>query len=386
MDFMRAGLFPDDSVIRRVNRENVLLLGGGRALLMQLAHPMVAAGVDEHSDFRIRPMYRLRRTIRMVMAIVFGDRDTALAAARSVNRVHGRVVGDGYRALDPDLLMWVHATLVDTVLLTYETFVRRLGADDREVFYQEMKVLGELLGIPRDRFPDRHLDFQRYVEGMIAGGAVTVGPQALDLARLVLRLRLLRLPGTASIAWEVITAALLRAEVGGDALGVFLRLGVHHGDLLDRLLRAEELDHARDRPRAGAHTVDRFDLGVLGHQQKRLEIEHRADHCLGAAEAPTHLQVAKCVEKGEHAALRHAQIDCPGGLFEGGALRRDAAEERDRHRDRLAVDDVDLESLHRLGAHTSCLRGRGKSRADVDRDASVVVLREAAVDLGELAG
>ena len=77
MDFMRAGLFPDDSVIRRVNRENVLLLGGGRALLMQLAHPMVAAGVDEHSDFRIRPMYRLRRTIRMVMAIVFGDRCAA---------------------------------------------------------------------------------------------------------------------------------------------------------------------------------------------------------------------------------------------------------------------------------------------------------------------
>src|SRR5437016_12682086 len=91
MDFMRAGLFPTRRSSDLVNRENVLLLGGGRALLMQLAHPMVAAGVDEHSDFRIRPMYRLRRTIRMVMAIVFGDRDTALAAARSVNRVHGRV-------------------------------------------------------------------------------------------------------------------------------------------------------------------------------------------------------------------------------------------------------------------------------------------------------
>src|SRR5207253_3757833 len=230
MDFMRAGLFPDDSVIRRVNRENVLLLGGGRALLMQLAHPMVAAGVDEHSDFRIRPMYRLRRTIRMVMAIVFGDRDTALAAARSVNRVHGRVVGDGYRALDPDLLMWVHATLVDTVLLSYETFVRRLGADDREVFYQEMKVLGELLGIPRDRFPDRHMDFQRYVEGMIAGGAVTVGPQALDLARLVVRPRLLRLPGTVFIPWEVITAGLLPATLRTQ---YGLAWGAHH----DRMYR-----------------------------------------------------------------------------------------------------------------------------------------------------
>ena len=206
---MRPGLFPDDSIIRRVNRENVLLLGGGRALLMQLAHPKVATGVDEHSDFRVRPMYRLRRTIRMVMAIVFGDRDTALAAARSVNRVHGRVQGHDYRALDPDLLLWVHATLVDTALVTYETFVRRLGADHREAFYQEMKVLGELLGIPRERFPDRFPDFETYVEAMMAGGPVTVGRQALELARLVVRPKLLRLPGTVFVPWEVITAGLL---------------------------------------------------------------------------------------------------------------------------------------------------------------------------------
>src|SRR5437764_285784 len=83
MDWMREGLYPEGSITRRVNRENVLILGGGRALLMQLAHPMVAAGVDEHSDFRQRPMYRLRRTIRLTMAIVFGDRETALAAARA---------------------------------------------------------------------------------------------------------------------------------------------------------------------------------------------------------------------------------------------------------------------------------------------------------------
>ena len=88
---MRVGLFSEDSITRRVNRENILLLGGGRALLMQLAHPKVAAGVDEHSDFRTHPIRRLRRTIRMTMAIVFGDRETALAAARGVNQVHARV-------------------------------------------------------------------------------------------------------------------------------------------------------------------------------------------------------------------------------------------------------------------------------------------------------
>src|SRR5262252_7307862 len=94
--------FSRDAMIWQVDREMVLLLGGGRALLMQLAHPKVAAGVDEHSDFRARPMYRLRRTIRLTMAIVFGDRETAMAAARKVNRVHARVVGRDYRALDPD--------------------------------------------------------------------------------------------------------------------------------------------------------------------------------------------------------------------------------------------------------------------------------------------
>src|SRR5213082_12782 len=141
MNFVRAGLFPDDSIVRQVNRENVLILGGGRALLMQLAHPKVAAGVDEHSDFRQHPVRRLRRTIRMTMAIVFGDRETALAAARAVNQVHGRVRGEDYRALDPDLLLWVHATLVDSALVTYERFVQRLSPGDREQFYQESKLL-----------------------------------------------------------------------------------------------------------------------------------------------------------------------------------------------------------------------------------------------------
>src|SRR2546426_8425486 len=163
MDVMASGLYPEGSITRRVNRENVLLLGGGRALLMQLAHPMVAAGVDEHSDFRRHPVRRLRRTIRMTMAIVFGDRETALAAARSVNHAHSRVRGEGYRALDPDLLLWVHATLVDSALVTYETFVKPLAAREREAFYQESKLLGEILGIPREHFPNTYRGFNYYL-------------------------------------------------------------------------------------------------------------------------------------------------------------------------------------------------------------------------------
>jgi len=211
-----TGIYSDESITRRVNRENILLLGGGRALLMQLAHPKVAAGVDDHSDFRKHPIRRLRRTVHMTMAIVFGERETALAAARSVNQVHARVRGDGYRALDPDLLLWVHATLVDSALVTYQAFVQGLTASEREDFYQESKLAGELLGIPRSKFPKALSDFDRYVEGMIDGGEVRVSPRAKELARLVLRPRLRLVPGPVMIPLQVVTTGLLPARLRED--------------------------------------------------------------------------------------------------------------------------------------------------------------------------
>jgi len=206
---MGDGLYSEGSITRRVNRENILLLGGGRALLMQLAHPKVASGVDEHSDFRTHPLRRLRRTVLMTMAIVFGERDTALAAARAVNQVHGRVRGQDYRALDPDLLLWVHATLVDSALVTYDTFVQPLTAIDRDDFYQESKLAGELLGIPRERFPEGLVDFNRYVERMVQSGEVHVTPLAQELARLVLRPPLRLVPGPVMVPFEVVTTGLL---------------------------------------------------------------------------------------------------------------------------------------------------------------------------------
>jgi uncharacterized protein (DUF2236 family) len=206
---MGAGLYADDSITRRVNRENILLLGGGRALLMQLAHPKVAAGVDDHSDFRTHPIRRLRRTVLVTMAIVFGERATALAAARSVNQAHARVRGEDYHALDPELLLWVHATLVDSALVTYQTFVQPLTASEHEDFYQESKVLGELLGIPRDRFPESLQDFDNYLNRMIATGEVHVTPRAKILARLVVRPQLRLLPGPRMVPFEVVTTGLL---------------------------------------------------------------------------------------------------------------------------------------------------------------------------------
>ncbi len=210
---MRPGLFEDDSITRRVNRENILLLGGGRALLMQLAHPKVAAGVDDHSDFRAHPIRRLRRTIRMTMAIVFGDRETALAAARGVNQVHARVQGAGYRALDPDLLLWVYATLADTALVTYETFVQPLSDRERDEFHREFKLLGELLGIPRDHFPDTPHDFDAYLEEMVSSGEVQVDGRARELAAQIMRPRVWVLPGPVMLPLNVVTTGLLAPQL-----------------------------------------------------------------------------------------------------------------------------------------------------------------------------
>ena len=210
---MADGIYSDDSITRRVNRENILLLGGGRALLMQLAHPKVAAGVDDHSDFRRRPVQRLRRTVLMTMAIVFGTRETALAAARTVNQVHARVRGRDYRALDPDLLLWVHATLVDSALVTYQAFVQRLTSAEREDFYQESKLAGEMLGIPRERFPERLVDFDRYLYQMVDSGEVQVTARARELARLVVRPPLRLLPGPVMVPFEVVTTGLLPASL-----------------------------------------------------------------------------------------------------------------------------------------------------------------------------
>jgi uncharacterized protein (DUF2236 family) len=206
---LRPGLFEEHSITRRVNRENILLLGGGRALLMQLAHPKVAAGVDEHSDFRADPIRRLRRTIRMTMAIVFGDRETALAAARGVNHAHAKVQGAGYHALDPDLLLWVYATLADTALVTYEAFVQPLMPHERDEFHQEFKLLGELLGIPRDRFPNTVGDFDEYMKQMVSSGPVRVDGRARELAAQIMKPRVWLLRGPVMVPLNVVTTGLL---------------------------------------------------------------------------------------------------------------------------------------------------------------------------------
>jgi len=168
-------MFGPGSLTWRVNGEAVLLLGGGRALILQVAHPKVAAGVAEFSGYREDPWGRLYRTLEVTLRIAFGDSETSRAASEGLRRIHERVAGtddrrEPYRALDPDLLLWVHATLIDTSLTIYERYVGELTPRAQSLYYEEMKTLGEAYSIPRDAMPADHAAFRRYWASMLADG------------------------------------------------------------------------------------------------------------------------------------------------------------------------------------------------------------------------
>jgi uncharacterized protein (DUF2236 family) len=166
-------MFPPDSVIRQVSAEPALFLGAGRALLLQLAHPAVAQGVQDHSEFKKNPFKRLQGTLEATYAVVFGSEALANAVGRRIQRIHDYVVGPQYRANDPDNLMWVHATLLDTALGCYQDFVRPLSADAAEAYYREMMVVASVFGVPAEAQPQSLAEFRAYFDGVVAGLDVT---------------------------------------------------------------------------------------------------------------------------------------------------------------------------------------------------------------------
>jgi len=182
------GLFGPGSLAWRINAETVLLLGGGRALLMQIAHPLVAAGVADHSDFTSEPFDRLWRTIDTALTVIFGDAEQARAAVRRVGGIHAHVRGERegipYSALDPELLLWVHATLVDSSLVAYERFVQPLPPNVRERHYLEMRRMGTAFGIPDDLHPPTYREFRAYMDRTIA--TLEIGEEGRRVARAVL--------------------------------------------------------------------------------------------------------------------------------------------------------------------------------------------------------
>ena len=181
-----SGYFADDAAIRVIARESVLMLGGPRALLMQAAHPLVAFGIVEHSRYREDPWRRLARTMAALYTIVFGTRAQADRMGRITRATHRRVRGEGYSASDPELMLWVHSTLVDTGLTLYETYVRRVEPAVAEEFYEQMKLVATVFGVPPGVHPSTLADFRAYQREQIASGTVRVGGDARAVAATVL--------------------------------------------------------------------------------------------------------------------------------------------------------------------------------------------------------
>lgn len=199
-----VGLFGPGSMAWRVDRELIVLAGGSCALLMQAAHPVVAAGVVQHSTYATDPFGRLMRTLTSSFDVVFGTRSRAEAAIRRVNAIHASVRGqrpdDGspYTAADPEALLWVHATLIDTALRVYGRFVAPLSAAEEQGYHDEAAPVAIGLGVPADRMPDRLADMRAWMADMISVGSVRVTPAAMDVARTVLR----PLPVVPPLIWE----------------------------------------------------------------------------------------------------------------------------------------------------------------------------------------
>ena len=238
-------LFGPGRAIWRVDREAALLLGAGRALLLQLAHPLVAAGVAEHSRFTENPLGRLWRTLDTSYTIVFGDREAATAAVRRMDVVHRRVhgvlreatarfpAGTPYDAMDPALRLWVHATLVDTSLLAYGRFVRPLTAIEQAAYYADSREMARVVGIPEPILPPTLDDFRSYVAATLARD-VAVGATARALARSIFRPRPAVGLGTVARLLEPVTVGLLPPTVR-EQYGH--RWGRRHQQAFDALAR-----------------------------------------------------------------------------------------------------------------------------------------------------
>jgi uncharacterized protein (DUF2236 family) len=190
-----------NSMAWRINREGILSLGALRALLMQVAHPKVAQGIADHSNYARKPLARAYKTLKAQQVIIFGTCDEAIEALVRIYARHEQVGGQlppgatingnpEYRANDPVLKLWVYATLIDSVIRTHNTFLSRLSYEDEEQLYQESRLFARLMGIPVGLIPPTKQAFDDWMEAMLENGEIAVTKEGKSIAASLLRLPL----------------------------------------------------------------------------------------------------------------------------------------------------------------------------------------------------
>ena len=215
-----GGIVRDGSIVRDVAAKRAVTLGGLPAVLLQLAHPMVAQGVSDYSDFERDPLARMISTLDATLVMTFGDHDQAgekVAKVRLTHQsVHGELTqthgewrrGERYSALNAELCLWVYATGVELVLDTYSALCSPLSPTARAEYYEGGKPLAELMGVKRSILPATYPQFRSYYQDML--GRLVVGPMARDIAAAIFAARLGPVP--VSPLGPVIAAALLPGE------------------------------------------------------------------------------------------------------------------------------------------------------------------------------
>jgi uncharacterized protein (DUF2236 family) len=219
-DDVRAGA---GSVSWKINREAIVIAGWGRAILLQLAHPAVASGVDHHSSVRgslLSSFRRLHSTVGAMLSLTFGDTEQMIAAAARINTIHDRVRGrvshspgcpsqsskEGgatYSAHDPDLQRWVHGTLLESIPMTYELLVGPLTQSERDRYCSEAAIMEPLLGMPAGWLPRSSAQLNTYMRETLDSGRIVVTDTSRSVARAVLY------PPRWHAAWPVFRASQL---------------------------------------------------------------------------------------------------------------------------------------------------------------------------------
>ena len=221
-----AGVFGPGSMMWHIDKEAAIFLGAGRALLLQLAHPWIAAAVAQHSRTFADPIGRFHRTFNLVFTIVFGTTDQALAAARRLHQRHAAIAGtlpettgpfaagSAYRANEVAALRWVHATLVESAFVIHQLWNPPLPVEDRERYWAEARLFALFFGIPQTAVPQSWTEFAAYNETMLQSDTLTVSRAARNIAEEVLsgagtRLRI-------PFWYRALTARLLPARLRDD--------------------------------------------------------------------------------------------------------------------------------------------------------------------------
>jgi uncharacterized protein (DUF2236 family) len=243
---MDAGFFGPDSVSWRVHRETTVLFGGARALLLQAAHPLVIAGATQTGMYERNPWRRLQRTLVLTYTLTFGTKAEARAAADRINEIHARIngidpiTGKRYDALDPELLLYVHACLVDSALLFEAKTVGHLDDAGRQRFHEEQMLAAELCLVPRELIPPTVPELRAWMADIEDRGDLLVTDGARAVADLFLH-------PPEEAQWRPVLAGVARLafatlppvvrEMYGFDVGPFRRAGVDATLAATRLVR-----------------------------------------------------------------------------------------------------------------------------------------------------